>query len=163
MTVISRGLGFIVFIIFLVAIVFNIAVVSGSEELIESMKSKAAENKTEEKAEVEKVEQVEGLPEYASVKDYDRSSMVLVNDVDVVDIKQLLADGHPVIALLDTTVLNNPFYDEYDFVYATIVGYSDTHFNTKESGIKRGGEYVYLIEDFMKALEATGGDVLYLN
>ena len=79
------------------------------------------------------------------------------------EIKRAISEGHAVHAYVDSSELANPFHATKDNIFIRIVGYTDTHFTTFDTGFRTEQKFNYLISDFMKALEASGGDVFYFR
>lgn len=166
---IGRFIGLLVVVFFVVAVVLNIASLSGADEFVESFGD-------EEKEEV--LETVKQPPAYFAsenpvavtatgdfptdyfIEDYDGGVSKVITAPSVEAIKYQVSQGNIIIGYLDTSVLNNPYYDSDFKVFVSVIGYSDTHFVTSESGIRNGNGFVYLISDFMKALQASGDQVV---
>lgn len=167
----GRFIGFTVFIILVGSIVLNIATLSGADEFVDNFGERETEEDAEDVLDVVKQspvflqsekepETVSDYPEDYLIKDYDGGVSRVITNPSVEAIKYQISQGNMVIGYLDTSVLNNPYYTENTSVFVSVIGYSDTHFVTSESGIRNGNAFVYLISDFMIALEASGDQVV---
>jgi hypothetical protein len=88
----------------------------------------------------------------------------ILRKATILDIKQHVAQGYPVIAPTYGRALKNPYYTppgpEYHMV--TVIGYTRDRIITNDVGTKRGKDYTYDLETFRKAMEMEGGDCLVI-
>lgn len=81
------------------------------------------------------------------------------------DIRRFIAEGYPVIAPTYGRTLKNPYYTppgpEYHMV--TIIGYTPDRIITHDVGTKRGRDFSYDNERFMKSMNQEGADILVIK
>jgi len=97
--------------------------------------------------------------DYIAPKDY---SFHVIENPSVDDIKQFLANGHPVLVVAYGKDLPNPFFsgDGPEYHALVIRGYTDSQFITNDPGTKRGENFLYNYQDLMSAIhDWNGGDV----
>ncbi len=93
---------------------------------------------------------------------YDGFRAELVTNPTVDDLKQLLADGHPVIVPAAGRQLGNPNFSGEGPLYHmyTLRGYTEEGFITNEPGTRLGRNYFYSTNTVMNAIrDWNGGDV----
>ena len=86
----------------------------------------------------------------------------IITNPTVTEIKTLLAAGHPVLAMADGKMLENPYFSNGGPEYHALIirGYTPTHFITNDPGTKHGEEFVYSYENVMESLhDWNDGDV----
>ncbi len=95
---------------------------------------------------------------------YGSDEILIIRKASLLDVKEQIARGHPVIAPSYGRLLNNPFYKqpgpEYHMV--TIIGYTRDRIITNDVGTKRGKDFSYDNDVFKAAMEREGGDVLVI-
>ncbi|MBX7150610.1 C39 family peptidase [bacterium] len=95
---------------------------------------------------------------------YKDDEIKIIRDATILDIKQAIAQGYPVVAPTYGRTLNNPYYKppgpEYHMV--TIIGYTNDRIITNDVGTKRGKDFSYPIDVFKKAMDREGGDIVIL-
>ncbi len=81
------------------------------------------------------------------------------------DIRRFVAEGYPVIAPTYGRTLKNPYYTppgpEYHMV--TVIGYTPDRIITNDVGTKRGKDFSYENERFMKSMNQEGADILIIR
>ena len=150
MSVVSRSFGYLVGLIFLFAVGLQIKGFVPSSILPDK---EAPETVVVVTAPV--VKPLE-FPEYYKIEGFNPGQLRTIKNSTEADIKNVLSRGDVVLGLVDARILNNPFLDQTDFVYVTLVGYTKTHFISDS-------KFTYLITDFMRALSATGGDIIAVH
>lgn len=86
---------------------------------------------------------------------YDGAYVVeIIDDPTADDIRQLIADGYPVIAPAAGRMLGNPFFTGEGPLYHMLVirGYTDGAFITNDPGTRHGENYTYDADVLMNAL-----------
>lgn len=78
----------------------------------------------------------------------------IVENPTVDTLKQLLAQGYPVIAPFAGRSLGNPYYTGEGPVYHMLVirGYDETHFITNDVGTRHGENFIYSYDVLLNAL-----------
>lgn len=78
----------------------------------------------------------------------------IVDDPTVEQIKQLIADGYPVIVPAAGRELGNPFFTGEGPLYHMLVirGYDDGYFITNDPGTRHGENYTYSVDVLMSAM-----------
>ncbi len=99
------------------------------------------------------------------IQDYFGYDQVIVKPFKTAeDIKQVIAEGHPVIIPSAGRLLHNPYFSNGGPLYHMLVvkGYTPTQFITNDPGLRRKGkEYVYSYETLLTAAhDWNNGDVL---
>lgn len=92
---------------------------------------------------------------------YKKTVKVITNPT-VEQIKQLLNEGKPVLALAHGKTLGNKYYSNGgpDYHALVIRGYTKDSFITNDPGVNRGANFIFPIENMMKSLhDWNGGDV----
>ena len=84
-------------------------------------------------------------------------------DASIDDIKNIISDGHPVIAPVTSEYLNNPYYPHPGYHMLTVTGFTEDRIITNDNGTKRGEDFSYSNLDFEKALMDAGADILYFD
>lgn len=87
----------------------------------------------------------------------------IIYDANIEKIKQIIAEGHPVIAPVTSKYLKNPNYPHPGYHMLQVIGFDDNYIITNDNGTRKGSRYPYKIEDFEKALIDAGADILYLE
>lgn len=91
-----------------------------------------------------------------------KQQITIVNDPTVDDIKQSIANGHPVLAVAYGKELPNPNFRSGGPEYHALIirGYTQTHFITNDPGTRNGKNFEYEYKDLMNALrDWNGGEV----
>lgn len=91
------------------------------------------------------------------------NKIIIVQNAEIQDIKKIITAGHPIIVPLTSEYLNNPYYPHPGYHMLVAIGYTDEKIITNDNGTRRGKDFSYQNEDFMKAMKDSGGDILYLN
>lgn len=178
MTLIARFIGLVVVMIIISAVGLNLLSGIGADKYIPGSSALEEEIVEPEKDGPKKEESPLGVasvigsasqssvgevPSEASLDNFDREAVKRVSNPTIEEIKEAISSGYSVVGYVDTSVLKNPYYSFDGGLFVTIIGYTETHFTTVESGIRSGGGFVYLISDFMNALNAGGGQVLFVK
>lgn len=87
----------------------------------------------------------------------------IIYDAEIIDIKRAISAGSPIIAPITGDILNNPYYPYPGYHMLTIIGYTPEKIITNDVGTKRGKDYSYDYDTFMKALKDAGGDIILLK
>jgi hypothetical protein len=90
------------------------------------------------------------------------STVRLIENPTIEQIKQFIAAGKPVLVLADGKALPNPYFSGDGPVYHALIirGYTEDSFITNDPGTWRGENFVYRYSDLMNAIhEWNGGDV----
>lgn len=93
---------------------------------------------------------------------YGYTKAYLDTDVSVEHIKELIAQGLPIIIPAYGKALGNPNFRNGgpDYHMLVIKGYNATHFVTNDPGTRRGADYVYSHQTILNAIhDWNGGDV----
>lgn len=93
------------------------------------------------------------------------SAFTIIQYPDLDTVKRILADGQPILAVADGTVLPNPHFSGDGPVYHALVitGYDDTmgEFITNDPGTRHGAQFRYQYDALLEALhDWNGGDVV---
>ncbi len=86
----------------------------------------------------------------------------VISNPTVEQIKQLLNEGKPVLALAHGKTLGNKYYSNGgpDYHALVIRGYTQDKFITNDPGVNRGANFIFPIENVMKSLrDWNDGDV----
>jgi hypothetical protein len=97
---------------------------------------------------------------YYSIPDED---IVIVYDADILDIKKAISAGHPVIVPIMGDILQNPYYPYPGYHMLTVIGYTPEKIITNDVGTRRGKDFSYNYEIFKNAMDAAGGDIIYIK
>lgn len=97
---------------------------------------------------------------YYGYKDED---IEIIYDAQVTDIKSAVSQGYPVIAPIMGDVLQNPYYPYPGYHMLAIIGYTPEKIITNDNGTRRGKDFSYSYDKFMKALNAAGGDIIIIK
>lgn len=84
----------------------------------------------------------------------------IIYNADIIDIKKAISGGFPVIVPIMGDILKNPYYPYPGYHMLTIIGYTPEKIITNDVGTKRGKDFTYDYDVFMKALDAAGGDII---
>ena len=95
--------------------------------------------------------------------DIPEDDVKIIYNATIEDIKEQLDQGNPVIAPTTARLLENPHYPHPGYHMLVIKGYTPNTFITNDNGTKHGEDYEYQQDQFMKALEDAGGDVLTIT
>lgn len=95
----------------------------------------------------------------------DTGEVIIKRDATLDDIRRFVAGGYPVIAPTYGRTLNNPYYTppgpEYHMV--TIIGYTPDRIITNDVGTRRGKDFSYDNDRFMKSMNQEGADILVIK
>jgi hypothetical protein len=86
----------------------------------------------------------------------------VIENPGVNDIKRLLAEGKPILAVADGKALPNPYFRNGGPVYHALIirGYTDDSFITNDPGTRLGENFLYRYDDLLNAIrDWNGGDV----
>jgi hypothetical protein len=91
---------------------------------------------------------------------YNGTSVRVIEDPTVDDLRALLAAGHPVLVPAYGRALGNPFFTGEGPLYHMLVlrGYTPTSFIANDPGTRHGENYQYPIETLMQAIGDWDGD-----
>jgi hypothetical protein len=95
--------------------------------------------------------------------DYPLENIEIIYDATITDIKKAISTGYPIIVPIMGDVLKNPYYPYPGYHMLTIIGYTPDKIITNDVGTRRGKDFSYSYDIFMKALEAAGGDVVIIK
>lgn len=100
--------------------------------------------------------------EYFGLKDHD---VEIVRKATSDTLKSLLSRGFPVIVPTAGRMLGNPYFTPPGPLYHMVVvtGYTSDRVITNDIGTKRGRDFSYPWDVFMKSMEHEGGDVIILR
>jgi hypothetical protein len=93
---------------------------------------------------------------------YSGSSGTILEDPTIEQIKDSIANGHPVLIVAYGKELPNPYFSEGGPEYHALIirGYTEDSFITNDPGTKRGKNFVYKYNDLMNTIhDWNGGDV----
>jgi hypothetical protein len=95
----------------------------------------------------------------------DSDEIIIKRKAALDDIRRFVAEGYPVIAPTYGRTLKNPYYTppgpEYHMV--TVIGYTPDRIITNDVGTKRGKDFSYDNERFMKSMNQEGADILIIR
>jgi len=97
---------------------------------------------------------------YYGYKDED---IEIIYDADITAIKSAVSQGYPVIAPIMGDILKNPYYPYPGYHMLTVIGYTPEKIITNDNGTRRGKDFSYNYDIFMKALKAAGGDLIIIK
>ena len=97
---------------------------------------------------------------YYGYKDED---IEIIYDAEVTDIKRAVSQGYPVIVPIMGDILKNPYYPYPGYHMLVVIGYTPEKLITNDNGTRRGKDFSYDYDKFMKALNAAGGDILIIK
>lgn len=86
----------------------------------------------------------------------------ILENPTVDELKQFIANGHPVLVVADGKVLPNPHFQNGGPEYHALIirGYTEDSFITNDPGTRFGENFVYAYDDLMNAIrDWNGGDV----
>ncbi|MBA4336551.1 hypothetical protein C0416_02130 [bacterium] len=95
--------------------------------------------------------------------DYPLENIEIIYDATITDIKKAVSMGYPIIVPIMGDILKNPYYPYPGYHMLTIIGYTPDKIITNDVGTRRGKDFSYSYDIFMKALEAAGGDVVIIK
>jgi len=95
--------------------------------------------------------------------DYPLENIEIIYDATITDLKKAISAGYPVIVPIMGDTLKNPYYPYPGYHMLTIIGYTPDKIITNDVGTRRGKDFSYDYDIFMKALEAAGGDVVIIK
>ncbi|MBI4232253.1 C39 family peptidase [Candidatus Peregrinibacteria bacterium] len=91
------------------------------------------------------------------------SSVTLIQDGEIEDIKKIVSSGHPAIVPVTGEILNNPYYPYPGYHMLIVIGYTEDRIITNDNGTKRGADFSYEVEVFNAAFKDAGGEIFVLN
>lgn len=97
---------------------------------------------------------------FYGIKEYE---IEIIYDATLDDIREQIAEGHPVIAPVTSDYLDNPYYLYPGYHMLIVIGYTEDKIITNDNGTKRGEDFSYDNETFKKALDDAGGDIVILK
>ena len=100
------------------------------------------------------------------IRDYysiPEENIAVIYDADIIDIKKAISAGYPVIVPIMGNILQNPYYPEPGYHMLTVTGYTPEKIITNDVGTRRGEDFSYDYGIFKKAMDAAGGDIIYIK
>jgi len=97
---------------------------------------------------------------YYSIPD---ENIEVIYDADILDIKKAVSGGHPVIVPIMGNILQNPYYPEPGYHMLTVIGYTPEKIITNDVGTRRGEDFSYNYDIFVKAMDAAGADIILIK
>ena len=94
---------------------------------------------------------------------YEPDEVEVIFDVEITDIKKAVSSGYPVIVPIMGDILQNPYYPYPGYHMLTIIGYTPEKIITNDVGTRRGKDFSYTYDKFMRALDAAGGDIVIIK
>lgn len=94
---------------------------------------------------------------------YLEEDIEIIYNTDIIDIKRAVSAGYPVIVPIMGNVLQNPYYPEPGYHMLTVIGYTADQIITNDVGTRRGKDFSYDYDTFMKATKAAGGDIIIIR
>lgn len=95
--------------------------------------------------------------------DYPEEEIEIIYNAEIKDIKKAVSGGYPVIVPIMGNILQNPYYPEPGYHMLTVIGYTPSHIITNDVGTRRGKDFSYENDIFMKAVKAAGGDIIIIR
>jgi hypothetical protein len=92
-----------------------------------------------------------------------KEDIQVIYDAEIIDIKKTISAGYPVIVPIMGNVLQNPYYPEPGYHMLTVIGYTPEKIITNDVGTRRGEDFSYDYGTFKKAMDAAGGDIIYIK
>jgi Peptidase_C39 like family len=94
---------------------------------------------------------------------YEDDEVEIIFDVKITDIKKAISSGYPIIVPIMGDVLQNPYYPYPGYHMLTIIGYTPEKIITNDVGTRRGKDFSYTYDKFMRALDAAGNDIVIIK
>jgi len=94
---------------------------------------------------------------------YPEDAIQIVYDADITDIKKAISQGYPVLVPIMGDILKNPYYPYPGYHMLTIIGYTPDKIITNDVGTRRGKDFSYNYDIFIKATDAAGGDIVFIK
>jgi len=94
---------------------------------------------------------------------YTDDEVEIIFDAKIIDIKKAISSGYPVLVPIMGDILQNPYYPYPGYHMLTIIGYTPEKIITNDVGTRRGKDFSYSYEKFMRALDAAGNDVVIIK
>ena len=91
------------------------------------------------------------------------NELIIIYDAKIEDIKEIISSGHPVVVPVTAKYLSNPYYPHPDYHMLTVIGYTEDRIITNDNGTRRGKDFSYTNEEFEKAMNDSGADILYFQ
>lgn len=95
--------------------------------------------------------------------EYPEEDIEIVYDAKITDIKKAISAGYPVIVPIMGDILKNPYYPYPGYHMLTVIGYTPDKIITNDVGTRRGKDFSYNYDIFMKAVLAAGGDIVIIK
>lgn len=95
--------------------------------------------------------------------DYPLEDITIIYDATITDIKKAVSQGYPVIVPIMGDILQNPYYPYPGYHMLTVIGYTPTNIITNDVGTRRGKDFSYRYDIFMRAVDAAGGDIVIIK
>lgn len=89
--------------------------------------------------------------------------IIIIYDAEIIDIKKAISGGNTVIVPIMGDILKNPYYPYPGYHMLTVIGYTPEKIITNDVGTRRGKDYSYDYDVFKNAMDAAGGDVVYIK
>lgn len=87
----------------------------------------------------------------------------IIYDASIIDIKKAVSQGYPVIVPITGDLLRNPYYPYPGYHMLTVIGYTPDKVITNDVGTRRGANFSYDYDRFVKAMEDAGGDIVIIH
>lgn len=93
----------------------------------------------------------------------DPSKISIIYNASLEDIKQNIREGHPVIVPIMGETLKNPYYPYPGYHVLVVTGFTKDTVITNDNGTRRGENYEYKNDIFLKAMNEAGGDIVIIK
>jgi len=87
----------------------------------------------------------------------------IIYDATLENIREEISQKHPVIVPIMGDVLKNPYYPYPGYHMLVVTGYTQDKIITNDNGTRRGEDFAYDKNIFMKAMTAAGGDIVIIK
>ncbi|MFH1284171.1 MAG: C39 family peptidase [Candidatus Peregrinibacteria bacterium] len=105
-------------------------------------------------------EMKEFLVNYYDLQD---TEVTIIKNASINDIKLQIANGHPVIVPVTSSLLSNPYYPYPGYHMLIAIGYTKDKIITNDNGTRRGKDFSYDTTEFEAAMKDAGGNVLVIK
>lgn len=89
--------------------------------------------------------------------------VIIIENANFEDIKKIISQNHTIVAPATAKYLKNPHYKHQGYHMLQIIGYDKKYIYTNDNGTRKGKNFAYKIDVFMKAMEDAGADILYIK
>jgi uncharacterized protein YvpB len=93
----------------------------------------------------------------------EESSVKVIKNADIEDIKGQITKGHPVIVPITGEILKNPYYPYPGYHMLTVIGYTEDRIITNDNGTRNGADFSYNQKTFEAAMKDASGDIIILD